>query len=217
MMNMLIVLGAAVLLGGLLYWEKGESRNGLLINKSVLSILFVIAAVVQPHPLQGFYYYLLAGLILCLAGDVLLALPQEKAFTLGLFAFLLGHVVYIGAFLELVGVKELFSILPFVFVASSILVFLWLRPHLGRMTLPVVLYILAITVMGMAACAVYLKPALGASGRIAILIGAVCFYISDVFVARERFVKGAYLNRLLGLPLYYGGQFLLAFSVGMLG
>ena len=216
-MNMFIIFGAIVLLGGLLYWETGKSRNGLLINKSALSILFVIAAAVQLHPLQGYYHYLLAGLLLCLAGDVLLALPQEKAFTLGLFAFLLGHVVYIGAFLKLIEVKDLFSILPLVFVASSILVFLWLRPHLGRMALPVVLYILAITVMGMAACAVYSKPALQASGRTAILIGAICFYLSDVFVARNKFIKDEYINRLVGLPLYYGAQFLLAFSVGMLG
>ncbi|MDD3992851.1 MAG: hypothetical protein PHV70_11955 [Desulfobacteraceae bacterium] len=38
--------------------------------------------------------------------------------------------------------------------------------------------------------------------------------MSDLFVARQRFVAPAFSNRLLGLPLYYIGQFLLAFSVG---
>jgi hypothetical protein len=33
-------------------------------------------------------------------------------------------------------------------------------------------------------------------------------------VARQRFVAPAFANRLYGLPLYYLGQFLLAFSVG---
>jgi hypothetical protein len=47
--------------------------------------------------------------------------------------------------------------------------------------------------------------------------GALSFYVSDVFVARQRFVKSAFLNRLIGLPLYYGGQFMLAFSVGLIG
>ncbi|MBW2297136.1 MAG: lysoplasmalogenase, partial [Deltaproteobacteria bacterium] len=46
--------------------------------------------------------------------------------------------------------------------------------------------------------------------------GALSFYVSDLFVARDRFLKNESLNRLLGLPLYYGGQFLLAFSVGYL-
>jgi hypothetical protein len=47
-----------------------------------------------------------------------------------------------------------------------------------------------------------------------IFSGAASFYISDLFVARDRFLKMEFKNRLLGLPLYYFGQFLLAFSVG---
>jgi uncharacterized membrane protein YhhN len=46
--------------------------------------------------------------------------------------------------------------------------------------------------------------------------GAVAFYFSDVFVARDRFMKKEFLNRLVGLPMYYAGQFLIAFSVGFL-
>ncbi|HDP24776.1 MAG TPA: lysoplasmalogenase, partial [Deltaproteobacteria bacterium] len=42
------------------------------------------------------------------------------------------------------------------------------------------------------------------------------FYISDIFVARNRFVKQEFINRALGLPLYYLGQFLIAFSLGQL-
>jgi len=46
--------------------------------------------------------------------------------------------------------------------------------------------------------------------------GASRFYISDLFLARDRFVKKEPANRFIGLPLYYIGQFLLAFSVGLL-
>ena len=45
--------------------------------------------------------------------------------------------------------------------------------------------------------------------------GALFFYISDIFVARNRFLKLEFFNRLIGLPLYYAGQFLLAFSIGL--
>jgi len=48
-------------------------------------------------------------------------------------------------------------------------------------------------------------------------LGATCFYFSDLSVARDRFVQKGYINRLIGLPLYYLGQFLLAFSLGALG
>jgi hypothetical protein len=57
---------------------------------------------------------------------------------------------------------------------------------------------------------------LARDGRLLALVGALGFYLSDVFVARNRFIKPEYLNRFIGLPLYYGGQFLLAFSVGLL-
>ena len=54
------------------------------------------------------------------------------------------------------------------------------------------------------------------SGNVKILAGAIAFYLSDLFVARDRFLKNDFINRLVGLPLYYLGQFLLAFSVGFL-
>jgi YhhN family len=60
------------------------------------------------------------------------------------------------------------------------------------------------------------NQSLGISGRCLALIGAISFYLSDLFVARDRFVQTAFLNRLPGLPTYYAGQFLLAFSVGLL-
>jgi hypothetical protein len=53
------------------------------------------------------------------------------------------------------------------------------------------------------------------SGRIVVFVGAFSFYFSDLFVARDRFLKKEFLNRLVGLPMYYTGQFLLAFSVGL--
>jgi uncharacterized membrane protein YhhN len=46
--------------------------------------------------------------------------------------------------------------------------------------------------------------------------GAMGFYFSDLFVARERFLKKSFVNKMIGLPLYFIGQFLLAFSVGYL-
>ena len=48
------------------------------------------------------------------------------------------------------------------------------------------------------------------------LSGRIFFYISDLFVARNRFLKREFFNRLVGLPLYYTGQFLLAFSADVL-
>ena len=216
MMNVIMVVFAFILLLGLLYYEKKEDRKPLLIVKSVLSLLFVITALLQLHPVPDYYHYLFAGLIFCLIGDVCLALPQKKAFMVGLVAFLVGHVLYTVGFSALTQIYDWTSGWLFIIFCMSALTFLWLRPHLKSMLVPVLLYILVITVMVSGAWGVFWKSSFQISGRIFILLGSLCFYVSDVFVARNKFIKEEYRNRLLGLPLYYTGQFLLAFSVGLL-
>lgn len=215
MIDTIIILAAVFLLAVLLYRTKHQRTRVVLISKSVLSALFVLTAILQPHPIPVFYYLILAGLIFCLMGDVFLALPQEKMFTPGLGAFLTGHVFYIIAFNSLTGFNQWFSWQPLVVVIISAAVFIWLWPRLDHMRLPVLLYVVVITIMVAGAWAVYRFSGCALIGQVFILGGAVLFYLSDLFVAVDRFVKEGYLNRLIGLPLYYLSQFLLAFSVGL--
>jgi len=53
-----------------------------------------------------------------------------------------------------------------------------------------------------------------AIGAIALLAGAALFFVSDLAVARDRFVAPGFANRLWGLPAYYAGQLLIAWSIG---
>ena len=214
--NVLIIILGIILLVGVLYCEKKKDRLPLLFAKSLLSLLFVITALLQPHPVPAYYHYLLIGLIFCLVGDVCLALPQKKAFMGGLIAFLVGHVFYIFSFLSLTSIFYWISIGVLIIFVVSAFIFLWLRPHLKAMLIPVLLYILVITVMASGAWTVFWMSSFSISGRTLILVGALCFYVSDVLVARNKFIKEEYRNRLLGLPLYYAGQFMLAFSIGFL-
>ena len=216
MMNILIIILGIILLFGLLYYEKKNDRIPLFITKFILSLLFVTAALLQPHPVPAYYHTLFVGLIFCLIGDVCLALPQEKAFMGGLVAFLIGHIFYIFSFSSLTQIYHWISAGFFIIFGISALIFLWLRPHLKSMLIPVLLYIVVITVMVSGAWTVFWKSSFQTSGRTLLLVGSLCFYFSDVFVARDKFIKEEYRNRLLGLPLYYAGQFLLAFSVGLL-
>jgi len=216
MLNTLIILFALLLLSGLLYFEKKENRKGLLPTKSILSTLFIIAVLVQPHPIETYYRFVLVGLIFCLGGDVFLALPQKKMFLIGLVSFLIGHIFYIFGFFS-VSVPNAWTwggTLAALLVSG--LVYQWLRPHLGTMNIPVLFYVVVITAMVSGAWTVLGNLNLALSGRILVICGALSFYFSDIFVARDRFLKKEFLNRLVGLPLYYAGQFLLAFSVGIL-
>jgi uncharacterized membrane protein YhhN len=216
MMNGWIIIFGIILLFGVLYYEKRKNRIPLFITKSALSLLFVITALLQPHSVSAYYQYLLIGLIFCLVGDVCLALPQKKAFMGGLVAFLVGHLLYIFSFSFLIPVSHWFSSGLFIIIVTSAFIFFWLRPHLKSMLIPVLIYIIVITLMVSGAWAVFEKSSFQISGRALILAGAFCFYVSDIFVARHRFIKEEYRNRLLGLPLYYTGQFMLAFSIGFL-
>jgi uncharacterized membrane protein YhhN len=214
--QIVLPLGLA-LLACLLLMERGKKPARILLFKTPLSILFVITAILQPHPLGPYYIAVLCGLILGLAGDVLLGTRTKACFKAGLVAFLLGHLAYVAAFA--LYTKPSDWLLPGVLLmwALAIVIFRWLRPHLGDMKIPVAAYVVVITLMMWAAWAMFWAEQLAHGGARIALIGAACFYASDLFVARERFVTQGFENRLIGLPLYYTGQFLIAFSVGLAG
>jgi uncharacterized membrane protein YhhN len=198
----------------LLYFEKTGLPLGRIVTKSLLSLLFVITVFLQPDTNEAFTRYLKIGLILCLGGDIFLALPGLKWFRAGLAAFLLGHGLYILAFHFLVPFSGWFSPGDFFILAISLGACRWLWPHLGAMKLPVLAYVAVITLMVFGAWAVFNRLDLPFTGKALIFWGAILFYLSDLFVARDQFIKKAFSNRLVGLPLYYTGQFFLAFSPG---
>ncbi|KAL0489092.1 lysoplasmalogenase [Acrasis kona] len=45
------------------------------------------------------------------------------------------------------------------------------------------------------------------------LIGSIMFYLSDLCVARQAFIQKSFYNKLIGLPLYYFAQMIIASSI----
>jgi len=214
MTEILILAAAAPLLGGLLFFEKKESTKGLLLTKPFLSALFVATALIGPKADPGYFRWILAGLLLCLAGDVfLIFFSSKKLFLAGLVLFLAGHVLYAVAFFSLAGPGTANGIAIVLLVAVSVVAFAWLRPRLGKMLVPVIAYVAIITVMVIGAVSLMENGNRAFLGRALALSGATLFYLSDIFVARQRFVTRNYFNRAVGLPLYFAAQFLIAFSI----
>lgn len=211
------VLGAAlVLLAGLLAAEKGGHALTKLMVKTPLSCLFVIFGLIQPRPDPGYYRLMLAGFLMCLLGDLLLVFQERRRLFLGgLSAFLCGHLFYTLALFSLGGgASPLWWMGCLLLAGVGVGVFTWLRSGLDGMRLPVAGYIVVISCMLAGAGRVVLDSSQPLAARGIIFFGALLFYLSDLLVACHRFIRAAYVNRLVGLPLYYSAQFLLAFSVG---
>ncbi|HSO21243.1 MAG TPA: lysoplasmalogenase [Desulfosarcina sp.] len=212
-----IWIAAPLLLVLLLICEWRESLAGKLTVKPLLSALFVLTAVAVATGVTTYTAVVVTGLIFCLAGDVCLAFPQRTLFRFGLVAFLLGHLAYIAAFAAAARPNWGLWIAAAAALPVSTLVFYRLQAYLGGMKMAVMAYIVVITVMVIAAGGLFGDIQLALSGRFLVLNGAFSFYLSDIFVARQRFVQPSFGNRLIGLPLYYLGQFQIAFSTGLIG
>jgi uncharacterized membrane protein YhhN len=179
------------------------------LSKTLASACFLgVALCFVSRASHGEYLWILTGLAFGAAGDVALLFSSQAAFLSGLGAFLVGHVAYVVAFAVLVPPSEWLGISV---IAVSVFgggALMWLLPYLGSTRKPVVFYILVLCTMVVAA--------LSLPGRVAggwtFAVGAVLFAVSDLAVARERFVADTFTNKAWGLPAYYGGQLCVAWA-----
>lgn len=197
----------AVAVAGLLAAEQRGSRAGLWLTKPVASLAFLWVALAAGALGSTYGRWVLVGLVLCLAGDLLL-IPQERkaAFRAGVFAFLAGHVAFSVAFLGRPLDPLGLAVAAVVLAIALAAVLRWLSPSVtADMVLPVRAYMLVIGIMSALACGVT-----AAGGPWQVAVGALAFTASDVSVARDRFVRHEFVNRAWGLPLYYAAQLLIA-------
>lgn len=199
----------ALLVAALLVAERRGSRVGKWLTKPLASAAFLALALVAGATGSAYGLAVLAALVLSAIGDVLLIPAHRGVLQAGIAAFLLGHVAFIVAFalaspaLPALGLAAAALLVPGVPLAR------WILPHVEpeRRALPTA-YVVVISAM--------VAMAVGAAAGAApwwVALAAVAFYASDVTVARNRFVAPGFANRLVGLPLYYGAQAALAWSV----
>ncbi|MEZ4224340.1 MAG: lysoplasmalogenase [Polyangiaceae bacterium] len=200
----------ALLVALLLWSSRAGHAKAEWLFKPAASATFVIAGLTRPGIESAFSIALVVGLFLAAAGDILLIPKHAGSFLAGLVAFLLGHAAYAVAFAT-IGIElraTLFTAVALVVVA--IVVLRWLLPHVeAPMRAPVLAYVVVISAM----VALSVGAALRASAPW-LVVGAVMFYLSDLSVARERFVRSGFVNRAWGLPLYFAAQLVLAAQVG---
>ena len=130
-------------------------------------------------------------------------------------SFLLGHLAYVVACAQLVAISHWGGVLivPPCLAALVVLAYLW--KYLGEMRIAVLLYVATIVLMVVGAIAVYQSALRPIDDRQAtlLLVGALLFFVSDIAVAKSRFVRARFLDKSWGLPAYYFGQLCIAWSL----
>jgi len=201
------VLLSAVALAVVLYCEQRDRSDSVLGGgaKVVASASFLAAALALGAFDHFYGQTLFIALAWCFVGDVLLIFRASRpAFMFGIAAFLMGHLGYVMLFrmqgVDMTAVAVGGAVLALV----GVLVWRWLAPHVqGGLRAAVIAYLVVITLMvAFAIGATALTPAPLP------IVPALLFWLSDLTVARQRFVVRSFWNRAVGLPLYYAAQLL---------
>ncbi len=183
------------------WWAVYTTRRPVeYVFKPLTMVVLIAAAVSLTDPSsEAARWWLVAGLVCSLAGDVFLML--DDLFVPGLASFLVGHLCYIAALVNL-GLEP-------VPTAVGVVVVLLCAAVVGRivvrgasrtdrrLTIPVAAYITAISVM--------VAAAIGTTIPFAIA-GALLFYLSDACIGWSRFVGEFTQSRMAIITTYHLGQ-----------
>jgi len=203
----LLIAGAAASAMLHIQAEYRGPRWLVYVTKPLTTTLLVVLAAIAPHADPRYQFPIVAGLVFSLAGDVFLMLPKDR-FIAGLISFLIAHIAYIVAFTAGVPFGDRpVLLLPFLALAAIVLFFLW--PRLGKLRIPVLVYVAALVTMAWQASirAAHLPGSIGAA------IGALLFVISDGVLAINRFRVKFRLAQAIVMTTYVIAQMLIALSV----
>jgi uncharacterized membrane protein YhhN len=174
-----------------------DDRRLRWIGKPGVMVALIAAALLAGEAPTAVRTWFVVALVLSLAGDVLLLLP-ERWFVLGLVAFLLAHVAYIAGLAQLD--------LHWTWWALAVVIAdLLLAPRLlagvrridPALAGPVLAYLLVISAMAMTAWS---------TGEALLVVAALLFFVSDAVLAWNRFVSPRHWSPLAVMVTYHSAQ-----------
>lgn len=187
-------------------------RSNMVLRAAIKTVpVALLAAIATIEQLPAL---LVAALVLCALGDLLLAFARppdddtdlDIAFLAGLLAFLVGHLLYVALFAQTSFGTPGLAVWPV--AAMMVVVALFVGGRLfgsaGSLRYPVAAYVLAILTMGLASLT---------TGSWLLVLGAALFMASDAILGTERFVLAADDKRISTITgpaiwvLYIAAQF----------
>lgn len=196
------VLVAALLAGvAMLLGRFGPGLGAVLLASSAFVAIALHGVWRERSPVA---VALCLGLLLCWLGDVA---GYRGYFELSAGAFLLGHLAFSCGFLARGGDRRRLLLGTWPVALATGLVAAWLMPHVGPgLRFLVVAYMVIISLLVIAACGSRLPNSW------LLIVAAVLFYVSDIAVARWKFVAPGSDQRFFCYPLYYSACLLLALA-----
>jgi uncharacterized membrane protein YhhN len=194
-------------------WKKVE----YIAKPATLALLFLWLVVVSR--LQGALLWFGLGALLSLAGDIFLMF-SDRWFIPGLLAFLLAHLMYIVGFNSpLPNVAPMWTLgLAIILALTSARLLRGITEGLAtkglrRLIGPVLLYSMVITLMLLSAMLTIFRLDWNIVSSFLVTFGAALFYLSDVFLAWNKFVSPVKNGRMLNIVAYHLGQIALIVGV----
>jgi len=185
-------------------------RIRMITKPLSLILLIVIFSALGGWMNSGFWFGF--GLLFSLFGDIFL-LCRPRFFIVGLFSFLLAHVFYIIGFLNGSFNISWMTLIPlFLVVVFCVMVYPRIiggvrrRMEHKRLWLPVLLYMITITVMLFSAWMTWFKPQWTDLAPFFASLGALSFTISDTVLATGRFLRPVPYGNFLVMFTYHLGQ-----------
>lgn len=157
------------------------------------------------------------ALIFSWIGDVLLIPHGNKWFTAGGISFMISHFFFVITYARMTDMSKVpqaaLIVLPLMFAAATVIIFIKLQPHLPKpLFWPMLLYLL---INGSMNCFAWFRS-MSSPGTAASItaIGALLFYISDTSLFFVRFNENGRLKTHFLVMLTYSlGEFLIVLGL----
>jgi uncharacterized membrane protein YhhN len=197
--------------------QKNWFRLEVIAKPGVMIVLFLW--LLTSAGLNGALIWFGLGILLSLAGDVLLMISLDRFFLVGLVVFLMAHVAYIIGFNIPLPAFSLWGIVFAVMVSLGgarvirRIVAALASKGQARMRTPIIIYSMVISIMLLSAMMKLMDMTWNANAALLVSVGAFLFYISDIILAWNKFVAPIQHGRIYNIAAYHLGQIMLIAGV----
>jgi uncharacterized membrane protein YhhN len=197
--------------------QKNWFRLEVIAKPGVMIVLFVW--LLTSAGLNGALIWFGLGILLSLAGDVLLMISLDRFFLVGLVVFLMAHAAYIIGFNIPLPALSLWGIVFAVMVSLGgarvirRIVAALASKGQARMRTPIIVYSMVISIMLLSAMLKLMDINWDAGAAALVSVGAFLFYISDIILAWNKFVAPIQHGRIYNIAAYHLGQIMLIAGV----